>query len=145
GAEAALRRRCASAGLSVLAEEGSGIRLAGTGEWLVMEATFEGPGATVSAAAAVVGSDDAVRRTGGSEFVVSGAAASGSVVRSGHMTTMVGAPGALLDELLPKAAPGQVLLGGEGWARERRVEMLPAEEVELASGSLPVFVLRGIR
>jgi len=143
GAEAALRKRCAVAGLRVLAVEGSDVRLAGVDEWLVMEATFEGAGATAVAAAAVVDTDSAVRSVGGSEFVIAGAAASGRVERIGSTTALHGAPLALLGELAPKAAPGQVLLGGEEWATDRHVEVLPAREVELASRSAPVFVLRG--
>ena len=143
GAEAALRKRCALAGLKALSVEGSDVRLAGADEWLVMEATFEGAGATAAAAAAVLEADPAVREIGGGEFVIAGAAASGRVERTGSTTRMHGAPMALLGQLWPKAAPGQVLLGGEEWAAERRVEVLPAREVELTSLLVPVFVLRG--
>lgn len=143
GAEAALRKRCVSAGLRALSAEGRDIRLAGADEWLVMEATFEGSGATAVAAEAVLEADLAVRGTGGSEFVIAGAAASGRVERIGSTSTMHGAPLALLGELMPKASPGQVLLGGEEWAAERRIEVLPARELELKSHAVPVFVLRG--
>lgn len=143
GAEAALRKRCVSAGLKALSAECSEVRLAGADEWLVMEATFEGVGATVAAAAAVLAADLAVRGIGAGEFVIAGAAASGRVERIGPIAAMHGAPLALLAELWPKAAPGQVLLGGEEWAAERRIEVLPANEVELASRFAPVFVLRG--
>jgi hypothetical protein len=58
---------------------------------------------------------------------------------------MLGAPAALISELAQKAAPGQVLLGGEPWEGLRYIGKLPARGVEMLSGTTPVFVLRGTR
>lgn len=145
GAESALRRRCARAGLEALATEGEEVRLSGSGEWPAIEATFSGEGCEVTAVSAVLEADEWVRRTGGGEFVVSGAAAAGRVTRRGTATAMLGAPSAIISELVPNAAPGQVLLGGEAWERSRYIDKLPARGVELPSGTMPVFILRGTR
>lgn len=145
GAESALRRRCARAGLEALAAEGGEVRLAGSGEWLVMEATYTGEGCGAAAVAAVLEADDSVRRAGGGEFIVSGAAAAGRVTQRGPAAAMLGAPSAMISELVPKAAPGQVLLGGEPWEGYRYIDKLPARSVELPSGTAPAYVLRGAR
>jgi len=140
------RDRCVRAGLQALCESGGQVRLAGTGDHPVLEATFEGRGAEVKAVAATLTADDEIRRSGGSEFIASGAVACG---RQGHpfggIAVVYGAPSKAVLHLREKAAPGQVLLGGAVWEHSRGVEKLPAKSIETPLGPTPVFVLRGLR
>jgi len=144
--ELAVRERCVRAGLQALCESGGQVRLAGTGEHPVLEATFEGRGAEVKAVAAALAADDEIRRSGGSEFIASGAVACGRYDQPFDGVAMVyGAPSKTVSLLREKAAPGQVLLGGPVWEHSRAVEKLPADSIETPSGPTPVFVLRGLR
>jgi class 3 adenylate cyclase len=138
--------RCVLAGLQALCESGGRVRLAGTEDHPVLEATFEGRGAEVKAVAATLAADDEVRRSGGSEFIASGAVACGRYDHlSGGATMVYGAPAKTVSLLREKAAPGQVLLGGAVWELSRGVEKLPAKSIETPLGPTPVFVLRGLR
>ena len=144
--ERSVRQRCVRAGLKVLCENGGRVRLAGTEEHPVLEATFEGRSAEVRAVAATLAADDEVRRSGGSEYIVSGALSCGRLDHSsGRIAVVYGAPSKTVSLLREKAAPGQVLLGGAVWEQSRGVEKLPAESFETPSGLTPVFVLRGLR
>jgi len=144
--ERIVRERCVRAGLKVLCESGGRVRLAGTDGHPVLEATFEGRSAEVRAVAATMAADDEVRRSGGSEFIVSGAVTCGRLDHAfGGIAIIYGAPLKTVSCLKDKAAPGQVLLGGAVWEQSRGVEKLPAKSFDTPSGPTPVFVLRGLR
>lgn len=144
--ESTLRGRCVRAGLQALCENGGRARLAGTEAHPVLEATFEGRGAEVRAVAATLAADDEIRRSGGSEFIASGAVACGRHDQPfGGIAIVYGAPAKTVSLLREKAAPGQVLLGGGVWEHSRAVEKLPADSIQGPSGPTPVFVLRGLR
>lgn len=144
--ERAVLDRCLQAGLRALAERTADVRLAGTRENPMMEASFNGVGAEQAATHAVMMADDEVRRAGSSEYVISGAVASGRVSGSqGGVTTVYGSPEKVVARLCEKAAPGQVLLGGYAWERARGVDLSPGHELGLPSGPMPVFILRGLR
>lgn len=144
--ERAVRERCVRAGLKALCESGGEVRLAGTDEHPVLEATFIGRSAELKAVAAILSADDEIRSSGGSEFIASGAVSCGRLDGSfGKIGIVYGSPSKTVSRLREKAAPGQVLLGGAVWERSKGVEKLPAESFETPSGRAPVFVLRGLR
>jgi hypothetical protein len=144
--ERAVLKRCVEAGLRSLTADGADVRLAGTPAHPVLEATFIGEDLESAGLRALLECDDAVRRAGGSEFVISGAAAVGRVVNlSDGVSAISGSPGWAVDRLAQKAAPGQVLLGGVEWAFGHRITVRPAADLEAPSGAIPVFVLKGLR
>jgi len=60
---------------------------------------------------------------------------------------LVGDPSEVADRLCDRAAPGQVLLGGNGWAQLGGVEVLPSRPGAPATrrDQVPIFVLREVR
>ena len=144
-AERATRDRCARAAMGSLDAAGGRLRLAGTREHPVIEATFGGENGALRAAQGTLEAGEAVRRAGANEFVVSAAVASGSAVVHDGLRVELGAPGSVADLLRENAAPGQVLLGGPSWGESDRVEVLEARSLEHGERSVPVFVLRDLR
>ncbi len=137
-------KRALGAALGALTEAGADVEVSGTDEHPVLQARFDGDDGPALAAVSAITAAEEVRRACEGEFVLSGAGAMGSSFRAeGGVRFIAGDPAALTDRLRESAAPGQVLLGGEHWADQRKVEVLPARSAGL--GPVPVFVLRGLR
>lgn len=118
----------------------AGADLTGTPAHPMIEATLRGFDADWRAAMIALDADRYVRRLGAGRVVVCGAIATGHLVQvQPGVTRRVGAASARA--LAEKASPGQILLAGASWARDPRLEVVPAR----ASATDDVFVLRGLR
>lgn len=140
---ATVLERCRDAAIGAFAGAAS-IRCSGTKETVVVEATFRGAGSAEWAASAVHHAAEAVRQLGGGGYVPSGAIAEGNESREGGIQVRVGDPTGVADRLASRAAPGQILLAGDGWSTRRHIRALPATGTS-GAGRVAVWVLREVR
>ncbi len=139
--------RCTRVVIEALAGMGAALELAGTTAHPVIEARFEGEDAPARSARGALAVSAAVRdvqRVGERAFAVRAGLAAGWT-GTPHRGARVGfgAAAGLAGRLRELAAPGQLLLGGDGWDRlEADLETRAAPE---AVASFTVRVLRGVR
>jgi hypothetical protein len=150
--EEVVLNRCVLAVVETLTSAGAEIEVAGTPKRPVVEARFEGRGAAPLAARSAVQVLTAVRqvqRAAENEFQIVGALTVGGSARarSGARVESGGAS-VLLNRLMERAAPGQILLSED--AREAAGDVV---ETVLARGvagtgeddAAPTHVLRGLK
>ena len=139
-----LTQRSMRAALRILDRTGAALSVGGTDAHPILGATYRGTGSRTKAASSAQLAAEAVRKASGGRLIVSGGVAEGWEGRTMEgERAILGDPGEVAAHLVDRAAPGQVLLGGDGWTTIERIRMLPAQ------GSLtdpvPVYVLRDVR
>lgn len=136
--------RCVRAALRALAAKGTGLQVSGTERHPVIGASFVGPGSRAQAAVTAQIAARAVRRASGGTLILAGGVAEGWRGTTIDGTAAVlGDPVQVAEHLVERAAPGQVLLGGDGWTAMERISTRPASGD--VSDPVAVYVLRDVR